>query len=78
MQPQLQATENLRVAQIIGVGTGSLKKGESRKVLNQWNRQAGGISSRMKSGKPGSQGLKDTMAGVGIKVVTVKSKKTHA
>lgn len=78
MQPRLQATEYLQAAQVIGVGTGSMKKRVSRGLLNQWNRQTG-ISQRIKSGKPGSQELESAMAGVGIKVVIVSAKENiHA
>lgn len=73
MQPQLQAAENIRAAQIVGVGTGAMKRHDSRMLLGQWSRQMGG-GKRMKPGKPGSPEFEAAMAGAGIKVVTVPPK----
>lgn len=73
MLPQLQAAENLRAAQIVGVGTGSMKKHDSRALLSQWSRQMG-ATKRLKPGKPGSQEFEATMAGAGLGVVIMPAK----
>ena len=41
MLPQLQAEESLRFTMAIAVGNGTLKKGESRRILRAWDREAG-------------------------------------
>lgn len=73
MLPQLQAGENIRGAQIVGVGTGSMKKHDSRKLLGEWSRQMG-TGTRLKAGKPGSREFEATMAGAGLGVVIVPPK----
>jgi hypothetical protein len=73
MLPRLQAAENLRAAQIVAVGTGSMKKHDSQALLGQWNRQAG-PAKRLKPGKPGTQEFAATMAGAGLGVVIAPPK----
>ena len=73
MLPELEAQEAIRATQIIGVGSGAMTRDDRRKLLQDWNHQAGAVR-RLKSGKPGSQEFEGTMAGAGIKVVTVPAR----
>tara|TARA_Y100000310_G_scaffold47500_2_gene44068 strand:- start:10976 stop:11188 length:213 start_codon:yes stop_codon:yes gene_type:complete len=38
--PRLEAQESLREAAIVGVGTGSMKKSDHRRIMATWRRQA--------------------------------------
>lgn len=73
MLPRLQAAENIRAVQTVGVGMGAMKKHDSRMLLSQWSRQAG-AGKQLKAGKPGTQEFEATMAGIGIGVVIVPPK----
>jgi hypothetical protein len=73
MLPRLQADENLRAAQIVGIGTGAMKREHSQPLLAEWSRQSG-AGRRLKAGKPGSAEHGAALAGAGIKVVTVPAR----
>ena len=38
--PELEASEALRLTQIMSVGTGSIKQAAANQILSQWTRQA--------------------------------------
>lgn len=42
MLPVLQAEESMRLTTAIAVGTGSLKKEESQRIMREWQRHSGG------------------------------------
>lgn len=70
MLPRLRAEESIHAANIVGVGSGMIKRKDRRKLLRNWNRQIG-VSSQLKLGKPGSIQMETTLASAGIKVVVV-------
>jgi hypothetical protein len=76
MMPRLTAQEAIRAAQIVGVGTGAMKKHDSRALLGQWDRQMG-ATKRLKPGKPGSREFEATMAGAGLGVKIIPPKATQ-
>lgn len=41
MLPRLEAQRALQWATIVAVGSGAMKKADSRRVMNQWRRRAG-------------------------------------
>lgn len=63
--PRLQAEESLMRASEIAVGTGSLKKGEARRIVDAWQKTAG--SARRSAIKPKSAAeMQMRLASLGI------------
>lgn len=68
--PRLAAEESLMAAQRIAVGTGSLKKGEGRRIAEGWQRMADHHRPLV---KPADEAMyRAQMAGLGIGVRKVK------
>ena len=68
--PRLRAEESLLAAERTAVGTGSLKKGEGRRILAGWQRQT---DQRPPVVRPRTrEQYRAHMAGLGVGVKTVK------
>ena len=65
--PRLTAEESLLAANRTAVGTGSLKKGEGRRVAASWQRLAGEHRAVVRSKGPGEYAAHMAALGIGVK-----------
>ncbi len=62
--PTLQARESILLANVVAVGTGSLKKSESQRITRQWERLARGKRQRARKDIPFQEVAR--MHGIGV------------
>jgi hypothetical protein len=65
--PRLSAEESLLFANRIAVGTGSLNKGEGRRIASGWQRIAGEHRAVVRSKGPGEYAAHMAALGIGVK-----------
>lgn len=70
MLPRLRAEESLTASQRIAVGTGSLKTGDARAVLDGW-RAATTSGRRIRGAKPSREDLR--AIGIGVRLAPKKA-----
>lgn len=70
--PRLSAEESLLSANRIAVGTGSLKKGEGRRVVAGWSRQVDDRRSVVRPKGPSEYAAHMAAMGIGVKREQVK------
>ena len=62
----LQAQESLQLSNIIGVGTGSMKKTDSDKVTRGWRRDSGATAAFRKAARANAKAAGKSLPIVGI------------
>ena len=71
MMPRLLAEESLLLAERVAVGTGSLKAGSGKRILNRWRRESQ-ATGRAKPVSP------DRLAVMGVGMRTVSRRRAEA
>lgn len=69
MMPAIEAQESLNQIKVLGVGTGSYKKGDARSTINEWRRAESRMTERQATKMPKDvRGKKEMLKAMGIAV----------
>ena len=66
---RLTAEESLVAAERVAVGTGSLKKGQGKRIAGQWSRRADQTRHVLKPSSKEAYAAQMAMSGIGVKFV---------
>lgn len=67
--PHLRAEESLRSAQEVAAGAGHLKRGERRRILQTWQREARQRSAVLRAATPETYAAHMAITGIAVKKV---------